>query len=271
MIETNLYSTHIAGIIPIAGIPLDFNMPWDDCLIPVHQNYHAVERAVHTAAVAGCSTIWIISYRETQPLIKKKIGEWVYDPESIWKPPNVFFNKKEIPIYYVAINPKDRRRRDSQAWSVLYGAKVSSYVSMKISRWVIPRKFLVVSPYGVIDEEAIKSSRDIICGQPNIYFESNGKSFLDNEHLPFTFTQQEYEECKKFFIERYTGDETKKTFYDIFSPINLMSYSKIEPKWFYNISTWDGYSKFIGSEYNKLCARPKYMVTHKWWGLVKDT
>jgi hypothetical protein len=30
--------------------------------------------------------------------------------------------RKEIPIYYIPIHPKDRDRRDSYGWSVLYGA-----------------------------------------------------------------------------------------------------------------------------------------------------
>lgn len=270
MIETNNYSTHLAGIIPVAGTPLDFNMPWSDCLMPVHQDYHAIERAIHSAAMAGCNTIWVVLYRESQPIIKKKIGEWVYDPESVWKAPNVFFNKIEIPVYYVCINPRDRQRRDSQAWSALYGAKVASYVSMKISKWVIPKRFFVISPYGVIDEECLRSARSVLRGTQNVVFSLSEKTFLDNEYLPFTFSQKEFEDCRRLFKERYTGDETKKTFSEVFEPVDLSFYTKIEPNWFYNISTWDGYSKFIGSEHNKLCSKPKYMVTHEWWGFVKD-
>jgi len=270
VIETNKYSTHLAGIIPVAGTPLDFNMPWGDCLMPIHQNYHAIERAVNTASLAGCNTIWIVLYRETQPLIKKKLGEWIYDPETIWKSPNVFFNKIETPIYYVSINPRDRQRRDSQGWSTLYGSKVASYISMKLSKWLIPKRFLVVSPYGVIDDDIIRDSRSLLRGTENVAFTSSGKSFLNDEYLPFTFTQKEFEECKKLFAERYTGDETKKKISEIFEPVKLDTFTQVEANWFYNISNWDGYSKFIGSEHNKLCARPKYMVTHKWWGFVKD-
>lgn len=270
MLETNIYSTHLAGIIPIAGEQLNFNMPWTDSLMPINQNYHALERAINTAAQAGCNTIWIILHRETQPLIRKKIGEWIYDPETIWKGHNVFFNKVEIPIYYVAINPRDRGRRDSFGWSALYGARVSSYISMKISKWVIPKKFFIVSPFGVMDDETIKNSRELLKSNKNIYFSYENKSFLDNTYLPFTFTQQEFEKCRIFFKEKYSGDETKKSFKDIFEPISLSEYSNINLNWFYNISSWDLYTKFLGSEHNKLCTRPKYMVNHKWWGLVKD-
>jgi len=262
--------SHLAGIIPVAGLPLDFNMPWNDALMPVNQDYLALERAVHTAALAGCNTIWIITYRETQPLIRKKLGEWIHDPETIWKGSNVYFNKVEIPIYYVSISPKDRERRDSLAWSVLYGAKVAAYVSSKISKWVKPRKFLAISPYGVIDDDIIKSSRDLFRQDQNIYFSYENKSVLDNEHLPFSFSEKEYDSCQRLFKQNYTGDEREKTFADIFSPLDLNSFLKKDANWFYNISSWNGYANFIGSEHNKLCQRPKHMVLHKWWGFVKD-
>lgn len=271
MIETLDTSTHIAGIIPIAGQPLNFNMPWHDSLMPVHENYYAVERAVHTAAMAGCNTIWVVLHRESQPLIKKKLGEWVYDPKSVWVPPQTYWNKREIPVYYVAINPKDRNRRDSQAWSCLYGAKVASYVSRKLSKWLLPKRFLVVSPYGVVDEKAIESTRDILRGDKNLLFTKNNKTFLDNEHLPFTFCQNEYLKCKKNFSEIYSGDDRDLNFSDIFSGINTEIYDKIDLEWYYKITNWLEYKDFIGSEHNNLCIRPKYMVTHKWWGLIKDS
>lgn len=270
VMETNKHSKHIAGIIPVAGAPLDLNMPWHDSLTPIHENYHAVERAVHTAAAAGCSTIWIILNKKTQPLIKQKLGEWIYDPAHVWEKPYPFFNKREIPIYYVAIRPRDINRRDSQAWSCLYGAKVATYISRKISRWVIPKRFLVVSPYGIVSEETVKQNRLIIGGTQNVAFTYNGQTFLDNTHLPFTFQEEEYYACHNLFKENYSGNDTEKRFSDIFKPTDLSVYNKIPVEWHYDISNWGGYSQFVGSGHNKLCSRPKYMVTHKWYGLVKD-
>jgi len=270
MIETNEKSTHIAGIIPIAGQPLDFEMPWHDSLMPIHDNYHAVEKAIAAAATAGCNTIWLVLHRETQPLIKKKVGEWVYDPKTTWIPPRTFWNKKEIPIYYVGINPRDRKRRDSLAWSCLYGAKVSSYVSLKLSKWVVPKRFLVISPYGVFHDKKMEECRETLRDDSNIMFSYNGKTFKDNEHLPFTFTQKEYEACRVNFREIYSGNDTHLSFSDIFSPIDTTNYLNYELDWHYNITNWQNYSSFIGSEYNKLCTRPKFLVPHKWWGFVKS-
>ena len=270
MIETNSYVDHLAGIIPIAGKPLSFNMPWQDCLTPVHENYHAVERAVHTAAMAGCNTIWIVMYRESTPLIKKKLGEWIYDPESTWKNPWPKLQVRRIPIYYVCINAKDRNRRDSLAWSCLYGAKAVSRACIKISKWVLPKRFLVVSPYGIVSEEQVCDNRRLLRGKTDIYFQSPEGNFKDNQFTPFTFSQEVYEQCRRLFKDRYSGNETRLSLKDIFEPVDLSSYRKIDTEWYYNINNWNSYSKFIGSEHNKLCSRPKYMVTHKWWGFVDD-
>ena len=51
---------HLAGIIPVAGQPLEFNMPWHDSLMPIAPDYLALERSVVECAYAGCETIWIV-------------------------------------------------------------------------------------------------------------------------------------------------------------------------------------------------------------------
>ena len=52
---------HLAGIIPVAGQPLDFDLPWHDSCAPIAPDYLAVERAIVECAYAGCETIWICS------------------------------------------------------------------------------------------------------------------------------------------------------------------------------------------------------------------
>jgi hypothetical protein len=135
---------------------------------------------------------------------------------------------------------------------------------------MIPKRFLVIPPYGVVADEAMKASRNLLRGQHNIVYTKDDKTFLDNEYMPFTFDMDGYEICRKKFKDEYTGNETRKTYNDIFSQIDLSRYAKIQMPWFYNISSWDGYSNFIGSKHNLLCSRPPYMISKKWYGLVKD-
>lgn len=269
--ESNDLSYHMAAIIPVAGLPLDYNMPWDDCLMPIAADYMLIERAVHTAAMTGCHTIWIVMYREAQPLIKKRLGNWIYDPIHVWKDRTPFLCKREVPIYYIAINPKDRKRRDSQAWAVLYGAKTAHRVSSRISKWLIPSRYIVISPYGIIDESIIESTRlNLRSNSQEILYSNNGQTFLDNTHLPFTFSGDHYNECNRFFKDRYSGCDIDKTFADVFSPIDTNTYIKYNTPWFYDVSSWEKYQDYLKTDHSKTVIRPKYMVTHKWRGLVKD-
>lgn len=259
---------HIAGIIPIVGPQLQFNMPWHDSLVPIHDDYHAIERAVHSAAVAGCNTIWIMCYREMMPIIKKKVGEWVYDPTTTWVFPRPYWNKKEIPVYYVCIKPRDRKRRDSNAWSCIYGARVADWVSRKISKWLTPKKFLVICPYGVVSEKMLKEHRDTIRSDKNIAFTHNDKTFIDNEYLPFTFAIDDARTCRIAFKNVYSGRDTDKKYSDIFKPLDISTFDKVDIGWYYRLDCWDNYKKFISSEHNLECKKPKYLRTHKWHGFV---
>ena len=49
---------HLAGLIPVAGQPLEYGMPYPDCLLPIAPDYTMIEAAVVEAAFAGCDTIW---------------------------------------------------------------------------------------------------------------------------------------------------------------------------------------------------------------------
>ena len=114
-------TSHIAGLIPVAGQSNNFQFEWHDCLMPVAQNYTAVERAVVECAYAGCRTIWIICNDDTSPLVRYRIGDWVEDPVWIGRMSKFPSDeRKQIPIFYVPVHPKDRDRRDCLAWSIIY-------------------------------------------------------------------------------------------------------------------------------------------------------
>ena len=101
-----LTSFHLAGIIPVAGHQCDFGFQWDNVLMPIAENYTALERSVMECAYAGCETIWIVCNQDVQPLIRHRLGEMVQDP--VWYgrtlSPYPEEQRKPIPIYYVPIH-----------------------------------------------------------------------------------------------------------------------------------------------------------------------
>ena len=157
---------HLAGIVPIVGPKLDFRFPWHDCLIPVNKNYLAVEAAVFNCAVAGCDTIWIVADESMNPVLRKRIGPAIIDPYSYRK---IDQNKKikYVPIFYVPVHPKDKKKRNSLGWSTLYGAYMARYVTKFMSRWFRPYRFFVSFPYGMVNPRELGRKRDLIrnpCG-----------------------------------------------------------------------------------------------------------
>jgi len=199
---------HLAGIIPVAGQPLDFKFPWHDCLQPIGVDYLAIERAVLECAFAGCDTIWIVANDDIQPLIKSRLGDYVQDPVYIFRkynPGNIKENHKPISIYYTPIHPKDRDKRDCLGWSVLYGAKMSYIVSSRMSKWLVPTKYYVSFPYGVYDPSVLRDHRKQIASSKCFYLECGGKTIKDGEYLGFTFGENEYKQYRDHLKKSSTG------------------------------------------------------------------
>jgi hypothetical protein len=267
--DTTRRASHVAGIIPVDGAKLNFGMPWHECLNPVAENYHAIEKTIMSAASAGCNTIWLVTYGGTQKIIKKRIGSWVYDPKSVWDPMLPFMHKKEIPVYYISINPKDRNRRDSYCWSILYGIRVADYVSRAVSKWVTPSNYLVLSPYSVVSDEYCEQIRPLLKQNKNLLPTYNGKTFFDDMFIPFSITHDNSKICRKWARQNYDLFTTDTRDVELFSQLDLTAYDKNDLTQYYNISTWEGYQNFLSSDYSKSLSKPKYMVTHKWRGLIK--
>ena len=200
----NIDAFHLAGIVPVAGQPLDFNLPWHDCLMPIAHNYLAVEHAIQECAMAGCETIWIVCHNDMQPLIRHRVGEWVLDPGA---PTTGLFAsdyERRIPVFYVPIHPKDRYKRDCLGWSVLYGALTAYHMSKALSKWVIPDKFYAAFPYGVYPLDIVKANRSKFSTGKTHCLTYNGKSIKTGHHLGFTFGAEDFKECRRIIRKEST-------------------------------------------------------------------
>lgn len=253
---------HLAGIVPIGGQPLDFNMPWHDSLIPIAQNYLAVERAVFQCVLAGCETVWVVGHRGSQPLIRKRIGDIIIDPVGLSINPSSYKRVKEVSIYYVPIHPKDRAKRDSLGWSVLYGADSAFRISRFISKWIAPERFFCSFPYGLTSDESLRNNRLLLSSSNKVIYTYNGKTVKDNLHLPFTFDAADFFRCRDIVIHKQAeewGYNISTRNYDlatVFKGIDISSSQMVELPWFYDISSWDGYKKYISSQESVIFTKP---------------
>ena len=274
-------SFHLAGIIPLAGQPLDFKMPWHDALMPLSPDYLAVERSVLECAYAGCEAIWIVCNDDMSPLVRHKIGEFVQDP--IWYYRRFERDKQEfqkkIPIYYVPIHPKDRNKRDCLGWSVLHGAYSANDVASKLSTWLKPDKYYVSFPYGYYSPEELRKWRKEISSHRRFFLSHEGKTVSDGEYLGFTFTKTEYEKLVSEVKQKSTGlwnkDRTEKlpldkrfsyrffSLKEVFE--SLKPYKKYEIKEYWKLDNWKSYCEFIGTKGPALVKPPEYILKYHEW------
>ena len=270
---------HLAGIVPVAGQPMDFNFPWHDSCMPIAQDYLAVERAVVECAYAGCETIWIVCHDDMQPLIRHRLGDYVNDP--VWvariKDTRPSESKKQIPIFYVPVHPKDRDKRDCLAWSALYGVMSAYNVSKQISKWTVPDKYYVAFSHGVYPVEFLREHRNAISNSSRFILTSQNKSAKQNEYLGFTFGNDDFVLFRRALREKATGlyvsnpeggipkqrlsleERYSARFFDlaqVFEPLEIKDSCLVEVPWYYKIDNWESYCEFLASEDSKNIKRP---------------
>ena len=274
---------HLAGIIPIANLKSDFGLMTPEILLPVSHGCTAIQKSVIECAYAGCNTIWIVANDDLAPVIKKVVGEWVYDP-VYYTSYNKFSSeqRKEIPIYYVPIHPKDRARRDSYGWSALYGAHSAWRAAFRISKWITPEKYFVSFPMAAYNVYAARAYRKQIKHKTQNFFLSyEGQTIKDNKPIAFTFTGDDFKRCRRS-VNKLTTREylpplenqqyptqkiplkerwSARTFplQKIFSEVSHLNATDQPLDWFYELSTWDEYRAFLGSEY-QIETPPSYLT-----------
>lgn len=278
---------HLAGIVPVAGLPLDFNMPWHDSLMPIAPNYLAVERSVYECGMAGCETVWIVCHKEMSPLIRHRLGDYILDPTINFSSLRKYTNRceerlKRIPIYYLPIHPKDRGVRDGLTWSIIYGYKKAYHISRNFSRWATPSKYYVSFPYGVYAPFSVKEHRQVISSKQSVFLQTpDGRTAKDGAYVGFSFDSYEYSEYRKSFLKaenrmwkngkwengKFTGERLppEERFNGSKIPVSkFLENADIEEKkisplnWYYDISSWENYKLFLSSEESQHIRRPKF-------------
>ena len=265
---------HLAGIIPVAGRRLEYDLPFPDVLLPIAKDYTLLESAIVECAYAGCDTIWIVCNDDTAPLLRHRIGDYIEDPSYYYF--NTSVNKeqrKRIPIFWVPIHPKDRDKRDCLSWSVIYGSLSAFMITSKISKWVIPDKYYVSFPYGLINPRDLIENRKFISSKDNFYIVSGNQTVQDNIYTSFTFGKDEFIKYRRNVRKgtgRYKGTygnmkqlpiekRWSARFFepkDVFTDLDLDQANLLITDNFYNISSWEEYHSYMNSSYSKDIEKP---------------
>ena len=255
-------------------------MSFPELLLPVSDGFSLIQKSVYECAAAGCNTIWIVANDDLAPIIRKTVGDWVYDPVYYKRDmESKFYSqlRKEVPIYYVGIKPKDQNKRDSYGWSILEGIHAAYMTSYKISKWLTPEKYFISFPFGVFDIYFIRQHRKLIRDkQQNLFFKHNGQSVIDNQYLPFTMTGEDFKLCRRAINQKTTREYLPPlpdqkypshklplhqrwsarhfTLSEIYEPLNETPHTSVDLEWYNDVSTWSGYVEYISS--NNLIDKP---------------
>ena len=278
---------HLAGIIPVAGQRLDYNMPWHDCLMPIARDFLAIERSVLECAYAGCETIWIVCNDDMQPLIRYRLGEYVNDPVWVYRhfERDKKSSQKRIPIQYVPIHPRDRNKRDCLGWSVLHGIWISNKITSSLSKWIKPDKFYISFPYGVYDYWQVREYRKDISKNKSFLLSHEGKTIIDGEYLGFTMNYEDYERLAGEVKIKSTGlfrDDLRKerlsieerfsyrffSLNEIFNSLTTESSTIKDIDCYYNIDNWEKYCYYIGKAGTDNKTIPKSVLKYKEWNEI---
>ena len=275
---------HLAGIIPVANLQTDFEFSFPEILLPLNNGFTAIQKSVVECAYAGCTTIWIVANPDLAPIVRKTIGDWIYDPVYLGRSQygEGSEHRREIPIYYCNILPKNIDRRDSYGWSALSGIYASWITSNKISKWIAPDKYYVSFPMGVFDIYKIRENRKAI-SDPNKNFVLKFQSHTVKNNLPLSFTMfgDDYINCRRDVNSKTTkefyntvGDEKYPTkrlplnerwsaksfdFSQVFEKLSVVEAHTYTPEYFFDTSTWEGYQSYMNSKF--ILETPYYMLT----------
>ena len=284
---------NLVGIIPISGHDdFDFGQPWPNCLMPIGPSYSLIEAAVAECAYAGCKSIWIVVNDDIGPLVRKVVGNWCEDPVWAWRTmdPIPAESKRRIPIYYTAVNPKDRFRRDCLSWSVIHGALTAFKILTDLSSHMEPSRYYVSFPHGWFPAYQIRDHRRIIASDQTCLITSSGSSVKDGKFTSFTFGKEEWLDFRRV-IRTGTGkrvpgstpeedlllppeERWSARFFPVekvFEPLRSEGAHIIPVDNYFDIRNWQEYSDFIAaSRYFSIKKPSKSILTGGGYNPLKN-
>tara|TARA_B100001250_G_C19799826_1_gene790499 strand:- start:696 stop:1574 length:879 start_codon:yes stop_codon:yes gene_type:complete len=198
---------HLAGIIPVSSIPLNYNTPYHPCLLPLNDDYLMIHRSIMECAWAGCETIWIVMDHDITPIFRKVVGDYVYDPVNYYRPmdPDKLAKRTMIPIYFTTVDSKNRGKRDTYGWSIIEGAYMAYRVSNQLSKWIVPDMYYVSFPWSLYPPDIVREHRKLISSNDRFRITTRGEGIKHGKMLGFTFNKQDFINCRAWVRKNGTG------------------------------------------------------------------
>lgn len=247
MVEKNelTLSKHIAGIIPVSKVQSDIDLIIHPSMLPIANNFYAIQRSIVECSYMGCKTIWIICDESVAPLIKSVCGDFVLNLAQHERAKFAKFpqeNRTSIPIFYVPLSYKNMNKTGIGA-TIVDGVSACFTVSDKISKWITPYRYYVSMPYGIYNPRVTKT-RSLVKENESFFYTYKGKSARSGNYIGFSFSARQFKHCSYLFKRinvksNYTLD---LVFGDDIMSENSCS---IELDNYVDISSWSDYQNMM--------------------------
>jgi hypothetical protein len=243
-------SFNLAGVIPVAGYQNEYENFWPDYLHPINKGYYPLHKSVLECAYAGCDTIWVVCNYDHINIVKELIGESVIDPATfqqfyINKSGRKMHRRKIIPIMYIGMDMK-YLLNCTTPFSALYGAYMIKKISHKLSKWIKPDRYFfsfLNQHYNIKDLYDIRSH---IKNENPFFVSHNSKTILDDIPSAFTIDNKDL-----YNILKWSKIKNNFSYQQVFGKINSENSYIWEPKYCFDIKTWDGLREYMGSPLTK--------------------
>jgi hypothetical protein len=227
----------IAGIIPVfSGGRSVFNMPYHDSFMFLDKGVTLIEQVIATVVAAGCRSVWIVCDDSMGSLLRYRIGEFVK------------YEDTDIPVYYIPLRTQDKRLY-SLNWSAFWGCYIAYDISRRISKWMIPHKYLIWWPHSVATLDAVKNKAE------NLHTLPGDLVFCGAGAQPVVLTADKYnEEIESFLLHAMDNDPSEWVF-------KGEGYTSIKLPFLVDSSTKDGYMRALKMSYSL----PGDMFAYREW------
>ena len=238
-------SRHIAGIIPVSKVNSDIDLVLHPSMLPIANNFYAIQRSIVECSYMGCKTIWVVCDESVAPLLKKVCGDFVLNLAQHERAKFTNFpqdNRTSVPIFYVPISYKNMNKEGIGA-AVIDGVNACFTVSDKMSKWLVPYRYYVSMPYGIYNPRILET-KSLVRQNESFFYTHKGQSAQTGCHMGFSFSVRQFKHCSYLFkrIDVKSNYTLDLVFGDGIMNENSCS---IELEDYKDISSWDGYREML--------------------------
>ena len=213
--------------------------------MPIANNFYAVQRSIVECSYIGCKTIWVVCDESISPLLKKICGDFVLNLAQHERSKFTNFptqNRTSIPIFYVPISYKNMNKKGLGV-SVIEGVNASFTISDKMSKWIVPYRYYVSSPYGIYNPK-INDARSLVKSSESFRYTFEGRSALSGCNMGFSFSVRQFKHCSYLFKKiNVKSDYSLDMIFD--NDIMYENNQSIELDNYRDISSWQGYQDMM--------------------------